>query len=294
MNNNGIKELSLRLTQVAHDHTDFIDGDVLLVDRINRALMPTSPHRLTFILVALCTSGECRFTIDTQQFTIKKNDLVIISDRHIVDSFSATDDADGLVMMLSVNFFYEIVRNVSDVSTLFCFSRSHPVVSLEDREVELFSSYFYFLKEKIGDPANKFRRNIVGTLILVMFYDLSNVILRVQEETHNKKQTRAESIFTKFIRLVELHFRHERKVGWYALQLGITPKYLSETVKSVSSRTPNEWIDSYVTLELRVMLKTSTKSIKEISDEMHFPNQSFLGKFFREHVGVTPTAYRKK
>ena len=289
MNNNGIKELSLRLTQVAHDHTDFIDGDVLLVDRMNRALMPTSPHRLTFILVALCTSGECRFTIDTQQFTIKKNDLVIIS-----DSFSATDDADGLVMMLSVNFFYEIVRNVSDVSTLFCFSRSHPVVSLEDREVELFSSYFYFLKEKIGDPANKFRRNIVGTLILVMFYDLSNVILRVQEETHNKKQTRAESIFTKFIRLVELHFRHERKVGWYALQLGITPKYLSETVKSVSSRTPNEWIDSYVTLELRVMLKTSTKSIKEISDEMHFPNQSFLGKFFREHVGVTPTAYRKK
>ena len=197
MNNNGIKELSLRLTQVAHDHTDFIDGDVLLVDRMNRALMPTSPHRLTFILVALCTSGECRFTIDTQQFTIKKNDLVIISDRHIVDSFSATDDADGLVMMLSVNFFYEIVRNVSDVSTLFCFSRSHPVVSLEDREVELFSSYFYFLKEKIGDPANKFRRNIVGTLILVMFYDLSNVILRVQEETHNKKQTRAESIFTK-------------------------------------------------------------------------------------------------
>ena len=294
MNNNGIKELSLRLTQVAHDHTDFIDGDVLLVDRLNRALMPTSPHRLTFILVALCTSGECRFTIDTQQFTIKKNDLVIISDRHIVDSFSATDDADGLVMMLSVNFFYEIVRNVSEVSRVCCFSRSHAVVWLEDREGELCRSYFYFLKEKIGDPANKFRRNIVGTLILVMFYDLSNVILRVQEETHNKKQTRAESIFTKFIRLVELHFRHERKVGWYALQLGITPKYLSETVKSVSSRTPNEWIDSYVTLELRVMLKTSTKSIKEISDEMHFPNQSFLGKFFREHVGVTPTAYRKK
>ena len=294
MSRKNIIDLSLRLTQVDHNLTEYIDGDVLLVDRMNRALMPTSPHRLTFILVALCTSGECRFTIDTQQFTIKKNDLVIISDRHIVDSFSATDDADGLVMMLSVNFFYEIVRNVSDVSTLFCFSRSHPVVSLEDREVELFSSYFYFLKEKIGDPANKFRRNIVGTLILVMFYDLSNVILRVQEETHNKKQTRAESIFTKFIRLVELHFRHERKVGWYALQLGITPKYLSETVKSVSSRTPNEWIDSYVTLELRVMLKTSTKSIKEISDEMHFPNQSFLGKFFREHVGVTPTAYRKK
>ena len=73
----------------------------------------------------------------------------------------------------------------------------------------------------------------------------------------------------------------------------ITPKYLSETVKVVSGRTPNEWVDSYVTLELRVMLKTTTKSIKEIAEEMNFPNQSFLGKFFREHVGVSPTVYRR-
>ena len=140
---------------------------------------------------------------------------------------------------------------------------------------------------------NKFSRDIVRTLILAMFYDLSNVIVRLQE-SESKKQTRADSIFTQFIRLVELNFRKERRVGWYAEQLCITPKYLSETVKNVSNRTPNEWIDSYVSLELRVLLKSTTKSIKEISDDMNFPNQSFLGKFFREHVGVSPSAYRKR
>ena len=74
----------------------------------------------------------------------------------------------------------------------------------------------------------------------------------------------------------------------------ITAKYLSETVKQVSKRTPNEWIDSYVTLEVRVLLKNSTKAIKEIALELNFPNQSFLGKFFKEHVGMSPSAYRKK
>ena len=113
-------------------------------------------------------------------------------------------------------------------------------------------------------------------------------------EADIKKMTRADEIFTNFIRLVELHYKHERRVGWYAEMLTITPKYLSETVKGVSGRTPNEWIDSYVTLEVRVLLKTSSKSIKEIADELHFPNQSFLGKFFREHVGMTPTAYRRQ
>lgn len=292
MQNKNIIDLSLRLTQVDHSHADFIDGEVLLSDKLNKGSMPTSPRRMTFILVALCTRGECEFTVDTQRLKITQNDLVIISDRHIVDNFQASDDADGLLMIMSVGFFYEVMSNVSDVSLLFCFARSHPVVTLKEDEVRLFTEYFFMLKGKMGEVDNRFRRDIVRTLILAMFYDLSNVIVRVQQG-ESRRQSRADVIFTRFIHLVEQHFRHERRVGWYAEQLCITPKYLSETVKSVSGRTPNEWVDSYVTLELRVMLKTTAKSIKEIAEEMNFPNQSFLGKFFREHVGVSPTVYRR-
>ena len=82
-------------------------------------------------------------------------------------------------------------------------------------------------------------------------------------------------------------------MGWYAQQLCITPKYLSEMVKQVSRRTPNEWIDYYVTLEIRVLLRNSTMSIKEISQHLNFPNQSFLGKYFKEHVGMSPSNYRR-
>jgi AraC-like DNA-binding protein len=124
-----------------------------------------------------------------------------------------------------------------------------------------------------------------------MFYDLSNVIYRVQQD--HKPQSRADVIFTRFIKLVENNYKQERRVGWYARQLCITPKYLSETVKSVSRRTPNEWIDYYIILELRVQLKNTIKNIKEIAEELHFPNQSFLGKFFKDHVGMSPSKYRK-
>ena len=73
----------------------------------------------------------------------------------------------------------------------------------------------------------------------------------------------------------------------------ITPKYLSETVKAISGRTPNEWIDNYVVLEMRVQLKNSMKSIKDIANDLNFPNQSFMGKYFKEHVGLSPTDYRR-
>lgn len=269
----------------------FLDNDLLLTERINEAPMPTEPRRMNFILIGLCTKGEVMYQLDTQKQVIKPGDILIVSDRHVVDSYQRSPDMEGLCMMMSVHFFSEIIQNVSDVSSLFLFSRQHPVMSLEQREIDTFKEYFQVIKQKISDEGNHFRKDLVKTLLLAMFYDLSNIIYRVKQD--DKPQTRAEVIFTKFIKLVEAHFRQERRVSWYAQQIGITPKYLSETVKNVSHHTPNEWIDNYITLELRVQLKNSTKTIKEITEELKFPNQSFLGRFFKEHVGMSPSQYRK-
>jgi AraC-like DNA-binding protein len=41
-------------------------------------------------------------------------------------------------------------------------------------------------------------------------------------------------------------------------------------------------------------LINTDKSIKEISEEFHFPTQSFFGKYFKQYVGVSPKAFRKQ
>ena len=118
-----------------------------------------------------------------------------------------------------------------------------------------------------------------------------NITKQKQEKAVN---TSADIIFTKFIRLVAKFYRKERMVQWYASELGIGPKYLAETVKRISKRTPNEWIDKYVILEVRLMLKNSSMSIKEIANDLNFPSQSSLGKYFKERMGMSPSQYRKK
>ena len=270
----------------------YIENDILLLDKLNEAPIPQEPRRMNMIVVALCLKGKAQYTIDTQEQLVRKNDVLIISERHVMDNFMASPDLEGLAIILSVGFFKDIIQNVSDISSLFLFSQNHPVINFSQKEADVFISYFNLIKQKMTDTENLFRRDVVRTLLLAMFYDLSNVIFRTQQN-HDNRQSRADIIFTKFIRLVEENYKRERRVGWYAEQLCITPKYLSETVKQVSRRTPNEWIDNYVILEIRVLLKNSTKSIKEISMNMNFPNQSFLGKFFKEHVGMSPSEYRK-
>lgn len=269
-----------------------VDNDLILLDQLSEAPFPTEPRRMNFILIGLCTKGSVRYRMDMQEQTIHPGQILIVSERHVIDDYQASPDLEGLCMMVSVPFYQEIIHNVSDVSSLFIFAHDHPVIDVSERDQQKFCEYFQVIRNKTVDTENHFRRDLVRTLMLAMFYDLSNVIYH-SHQANEKRQTRGDIVFTQFIRLVGQHCRHERRVSWYAEQLKITPKYLSELVKQSSRRTPNTWIDNYVILEARVLLKNTTKSIREISEELNFPNQSFLGKYFKEHVGMSPSEYRR-
>ena len=261
-------------------NAQYLEDGLVLTDRIAYAPIPKEPTRMTFILMALCRKGQAQYSIDTREQIVQPGDLLFISEGHIVDNYSSTQ------------FYHSFVQNVKNVSSLLLFSMNNPVVRLTPREIQTYSNYFQTIRDKIADTQHHYRIELVKALLLAMFYDMSGVIYRV-EQSSSKGQSRADVMFAKFIRLLEENFRKERRVGWYANKMGITAKYLSEIVKNVSKRTPNEWIDSYVILEIRVMLKNSTRTIGQITEDLNFPNQSFLGKFFKEHVGVSPTEYRK-
>ena len=103
-----------------------------------------------------------------------------------------------------------------------------------------------------------------------------------------------EEQFRQFMRLVTEHCKQERSVSFYAGEMCLSSKHLSAVVKRISGRTAGEWIDSLVILEAKVMLKSSEASIQEIAEELHFANQSFFGKYFKQHAGMSPKAYRKQ
>jgi AraC-like DNA-binding protein len=273
-------------------NAEYMTDGLILTDRISEAPIPQSSTRLNFILMAMCKKGKAQYSIDTRQQVVKPGDLMFVSERHVIDNYEASPDFECLCIMLTTEYYHGFVQDVKNVSSLLLFSMNNPVVPLTSKEIQVFTNYFETIRKKMADRSHQYRTPLVQALLLAMFYDMSNVIYRVERMT-NRKQTRAEAIFANFIHLLEQNFRTQRRVSWYADQLCITPKYLSEIIKKISLRTPNEWIDNYVILEARVLLKNTTKSIKEITDELNFPNQSFLGKYFKEHVGVSPSEYRK-
>ncbi len=292
MEESNYAEITVAHARAFYPKGHFIDEDFLVYEHFCEVPFPWETCRIQCLFFALCTSGEASYTVDAKAFHIKRGDVIIIGEGQVVENFTASDDCDGVAIMISYDFFNDIMAGIHDLNTLFLFSRLHPVFSLAEREMRVISGYTDTIITKIMEPQHHFRRELVSTLMKALIYDISNVIYQYQL-VETKRFSRGEVVFFNYIRLVRDHFKHERRVSWYAHQLCITPKYLSETIKTVSKRTPNEWIDYYVVLELRLLLKNSDKSIKEIAEHLNFPNQSFLGKFFKEHVGMSPSAFRR-
>ncbi len=289
--NNGNFDFDIPRAKHVLPNGSCIGDDLVLFDAFEDVPLVTEPRKVHCLFVAICLEGSAQYTVDSKEYMLGKNDVAVFNDGQVISNYMLSRDCKGVAIMGSNDFFAEIIKEVHEISQLFLIAYTHPVFSLKPEKVRTFMGYFNMIKLRVDDFDHHFRRDLTMSLLKAMIYDIGNEIWKSQRT--EPKCTRAEVIFNQFIMLVKEHYREERRVSWYGHQLGITPKYLSETVKLVSHRTPSEWIDHYITLEIRVLLKNSAMNIKEIAKELHFPNQSFLGKYFKEHVGMSPSKYRR-
>lgn len=101
-------------------------------------------------------------------------------------------------------------------------------------------------------------------------------------------------LVTKFRQLLSGNYMHERKLGFYADHLHVTPKSLSAVIKDKTGRPAGKWISDMITLEAKVLLQNKTLTVSQISETLNFSDQSVFGKFFRANAGMSPLEYRKK
>lgn len=107
------------------------------------------------------------------------------------------------------------------------------------------------------------------------------------------KSYRVRELFNRFMMLLEKDYKMSRDVNYYAEQMNISSKYLTNIVNQVTGHTPKTIIDQYVILQLKMHLKRTTQSIKEMAWEFHFADVSFFCRYFKKHTGLTPQQIRE-
>lgn len=152
-------------------------------------------------------------------------------------------------------------------------------------------------------------RHIVDTLWHVVHqkeYDLQTVSCLISAQMHHynalfqqysnrrhSTQTREQTIFDRFIQLVNLHARREHQIAFYAKRMCLTERYLGTVVRQASGITAKEWIDRALVTRIKVELRHTGKTNAQIAEEMNFPSPSFFNKYFKRLTSMTPSEYKE-
>lgn len=282
--------------------TDFIMGEVSgkMVEKSQPVLdMLRYPVRFDGYIILFLRKGHFKLDLNLNTYDIKENTLLVIVPGNIV-RLSYYDErrigeGELLFGLISKEFMSGIRLDFNKVYQDSIRMWNNPCIQLEEEDLCLADDYFH-LARKIITSSRENKRDMVGSLLTSFTYFTIGVWTRKLSsgpERENKSSARVNQIFERFIALVTEYHASERGMAFYADKLCLTPKYLSKLVKQATGRSAPDWIDSFVILEAKNMLKYSDKTIKEIVFALHFPNQSVFYKFFKAHTGQTPSEYRK-
>ncbi len=257
------------------------------------------PVRFDGYIIFFLRKGHFTIDLNLNTYEVKPHSLLMNVPGNIIKLSSYAEDHIGdaeLYFVLASREFMSGIR--FDFNKLFQESLSlwkNPCITLNEEDLALAEEYFTLARDVLqSKQLNK--KEILGSLITSFTYVTMDVWTRELNEAR-KAQTpssaRMNQLFERFLALVTEHHNTERGMAFYADKLCLTPKYLSKLVKEASGRSGPAWIDSFVILEAKNLLKYSDKTIKEIVYTLHFPNQSVFYKFFKAHTGMTPSEYRK-
>ena len=295
-----IKDISIERIQQLHPEALGIAND-LLIDYTEhhiiegRSPIYKYPLRMDGLFIGLREKGVSDFSINLKHFKVGPNDLVIGSPGDLMQSTVNEGTYLSQTLMVSSNFLKEMYISLNSFMPFFASRKEHPVFHLTDGEVQELKEYFLLILDAVKRKDDYFCIDITKRLIAAYMYKLGSIIYRHRPELQaeaNKPIKREETLFKQFINLVSEHHRKERRVDFYAEQLFLSPKHFSTVIKKVSGKTAGQWIDEYVILEAKTLLKYSAMSIQEVAYYMNFPNPSVFGKYFKHHTGMSPSEYK--
>lgn len=259
--------------------------------------MGKAPTRLGGIMIALILNGEIELEVNLTHYTLKSDSVAVLGPDCLIQTRNANgENLEAYLLIVSESFMRDINLDINMLTAARMPTSPANILDLSKDESNLMRKYFTLIHSNTSvNTDEKCVRSISRCLISATVYQLIQFSINHPHANSAGTQikSRRSSYVKDFIRLVHEYHRSERSVAFYASKLFISPKYLSLIIKESTGKCAADWIDEYVLLEAKNLLRFSGKNVQQIAYELNFTNQSSFGKYFKHLTGMSPTEYQK-
>ena len=174
----------------------------------------------------------------------------------------------------------------------FFYMSRHLVSGSDEGYIRRFLSYCDLMEYwNKHSPANCRRETVMQFLRLYYWILYAAYINDPMAEV--TRYTHKEELAFRFMHYIIEEHSPDKDVAYYAQKLGLTPKSLTNLIRSISGQSARDWIVFYTIFEIKTLLRDSSLDIKAIAARTHFPDHATLSRYFRRYTGMTPTKYRE-
>lgn len=247
------------------------------------------PHTLEGIAFSICTKGRARFKINMKEIIMEPNSVIVVLPNFIIEPIEKSDDFSMETLFFSFDFISDLPHS-SHFNIMEKIEQT-PCLYISEEEVKNLLGFHAFIVGQYNRREHRFRQEIAKFLLFALIAEIG--VLYCTAEKNSLKLTRIEKLTSQFFILLRRHHTTERNIGFYADKLCLTPKYLTTTIKKNTGKSILNWIHEADITAIKMLLKSSGKTVGQISDELHFSDASILCRFFKKYTGMTPKKYRE-
>ncbi len=267
------------------------------------------PQVLTYGAILICRKGKARLNVNYKDWELYEGAVITLFPNDVVElrvdgdcKSPETENGDCKSPQTANSFQVEILKYNPSLLREASLQLERTVYSSlrEDRcrqdtpvVTNIINGMFGLLKVYFDQSECTCISQLVLCQLKAFFIGFHEYLQRnPQYRPDEVKSYRVRELFNRFMMLLEKDYKISRDVNYYAEQMNISSKYLTNIVSQVTGHTPKTIIDQYVILQLKLHLKRSTQSIKEMAWEFHFADVSFFCRYFKKHTGLTPQQIR--
>ena len=267
-----------------------IGRDLLYIEDYRIPDIAYEPWKCDITTAIIYNQGSAEVSINMKRYKIKAPAMVVMLAEQVLQLHESSDDLKCTCLVMSARFYDDLFNNIGKTTSLYNSVYHNPVLQLDDTDEYVLSTYLKMTKNLISYKDNSFRLEAIKHLTLTIFFGYMHQMHPGKNDTNGY----SNNIVSEFMILLKENFKQERECSFYADLLCVTPKYLSTLVKEKTGKTVHEWIDEYISVESKALLRSTKMTIEQISDSLSFSSQDNFSKFFKRVVGISPTEYRKR
>lgn len=248
--------------------------------------------KVDYMMVFFCRRGWLDVVIDLKNYRISANTRFFLFPGTVFTVGMCSDDNEVFCFGASSAFCREIFMRMEP--SFFRFMRDEPCRLLDIRELASMHVFMDSVSMIFFDRENRYRLQIARNCLQSFLFDVYDKGRLRIKEVPLRQAGRRDDMFHRFMVLVRRFCVSHRQVEFYAGKLCISAKYLSDITRGEVGVSAKQVIDNFVVLEIKSQLLRTGVSMQDIADRLGFPDQSYLGRYFKRHEGLSPREYRRR